>query len=128
MQGIKDQVVQVEPHSVEAERAVLGSVLKAGMPILEKVHSWIRTTDAFYLELHKQIWDCCVELYRNHIPIDVITVNSKMRDIYKVSSGYELTGMIDELVSEMKVDVYAKMVWEKYIQRQISKSAYKLHR
>ena len=128
MQGIKDQVVQVEPHSVEAERAVLGSVLKAGMPILEKVHSWIRTTDAFYLELHKQIWDCCVELYRNHIPIDIITVNSKMRDIYKVSSSYELTGMIDELVSEVKVDVYAKMVWEKYIQRQISKSAYKLHK
>ena len=127
MQGKKDNTEQVAPHSVEAERAVLGSVLQAGTPIFEKVGGWIRHTDAFYLELHRQIWDSCVELYRRHNPIDIITVNSKIRESHKISVGYELSGMVDDIVSVSKADVYAKIVWEKYIQRQISKSAYALY-
>ena len=128
MQGIKDSAEQISPHSVEAERAVLGSVLQAGTPIFEKAGGWIRNTDAFYLELHRQIWDSCVELYRTHSPIDIITINSKLRESYKISAGYELSGMVDDIVSVSKADVYAKIVWEKYIQRQISRSAYDLYK
>tara|TARA_R110002020_G_scaffold108966_5_gene252340 strand:- start:3961 stop:5313 length:1353 start_codon:yes stop_codon:yes gene_type:complete len=128
MQGLKDNAEQVAPHSVEAERAVLGSVLQAGTPIFEKVGGWIRNTDAFYLDLHRKIWDACVELYKIHNPIDIITINSKIRETHKgMSVGYELSGMVDDIVSVSRADVYAKIVWEKYIQRQISKSAYELY-
>tara|TARA_R110002051_G_scaffold3527_2_gene19013 strand:+ start:7073 stop:8422 length:1350 start_codon:yes stop_codon:yes gene_type:complete len=128
MQGIKDNVEQVAPHSVEAERAVLGSVLQAGTPIFEKVGGWIRNTDAFYLDLHRKIWDACVELYKIHNPIDIITINSKIREEHKLSIGYELTGLVEDIVSVSKADIYAKIIWEKYIQRQISKSAYELYK
>ena len=88
MQGIKDNAEQVAPHSLEAERAVLGSVLQAGTPIFEKVGGWIRHTDAFYLDLHRKIWDACIELYKIHNPIDIITINSKIRESHKISIGY----------------------------------------
>ena len=42
------EVLRVQPHSEEAEKAVLGSVIAQGNPIIEKVAGWIRKTDALY--------------------------------------------------------------------------------
>ena len=122
--------LKVQPHSEKAEQAVLGSIIRDGHPIMEKVAGWIRTTDAFYSTLHREIWDALVELYRSHKPIDIITVIEKHKDMTKGEKGesYYISGLYDEIPTTANVEHYARMIWEKYIQRNIAKSAYNVYK
>jgi len=125
-----NEELKVQPHSEEAEKAVLGSIISQGHPIMEKVAGWIRTTDAFYTTLNREIWDACVELYRSHKPIDMITVIEQHRDMQKGEKGesYYISGLAEGVPTTANVEHYARMVWEKYIQRNIAKSAYNVYK
>jgi len=120
--------LKVQPHSEVAEKAVLGAIVKGGVPIMEKCAGWIRVSKAFYSDLHMKIWDAIVELYRNHQPIDAVTVTQKIQDLYKQSEAYYVSGLSDDCPTTANVEHYARLVWEKYIQRLISVSSYDLYR
>ncbi len=130
MKEIKNEQLKVQPHSEEAEKAVLGSIIAQGHPIMEKVAGWIRTTDAFYETLNREIWDACVELYRSHKPIDMITVIEQHKDMTSNQRGesYYISGLAEAIPTTANVEHYARMVWEKYIQRNIAKSAYNVYK
>lgn len=130
MNKIENEQLKVQPHSLEAESAVLGSIISEGQPVMEKVAGWIRKTDAFYSSLHQELWDACVELYRNHKPIDMITVIEQHKDMTsgEKSESYYISGLADGVPTTANVETYARMVWEKYIQRNIAKSAYKVYK
>ena len=40
-------IIKEQPSNVEAERALIGSVLLGGTEVYEKAKSWIRTSDSF---------------------------------------------------------------------------------
>jgi len=130
MNKIENDQLKVQPHSLEAESAVLGSIISEGQPVMEKVAGWIRKTDAFYSSLHQELWDACVELYRNHKPIDMITVIEQHKDMTsrEKSESYYISGLAEGVPTTANVETYARMVWEKYIQRNIAKSAYKVYK
>ena len=111
------EVLQVPPNSQQAEEAVLGSILIGGAPIVEKCAGWIRRSKAFYQKLHQQIWDAIIEEYRSHNPIDIITVSQKVKDMYNESESYYISGLAESVPTTANVETYARMVWEKYIQR-----------
>tara|TARA_R100001594_G_scaffold142277_2_gene189041 strand:- start:25 stop:1338 length:1314 start_codon:yes stop_codon:yes gene_type:complete len=118
------------PHSEEAEKALLGSVLKGGNDVFEEVKHWIRKSEAFYSEDNKKIWISMQRLFRDREGIDVITVIDKIKRLYPDTDGikYYITGLVDEVPSTKLVDRYAKIIWEKYLRREVSKSAYKLNK
>ncbi len=124
----KSEVIQVQPNSFTAEKAVLGAIMQGGAPIMEKCAGWIRRSDAFYTELHRQIWDAVVELYRNHLPIDMVTVTQKVSDMFQITEGYYISGLYDDCPTTANIETYTKIVWEKYIQRRIAKSSYELYK
>lgn len=124
----EDKTIRVQPNSIEAEQAVIGAILIEGAPVLEKCIGWIRKSKAFYGTTHQQIWDSIIELYRHHEPIDMVTVASKLKDLFKVSDSYYLSGLSDKVPTTAKAEHYAKIVWEKYIQRQISVSSYNIYK
>ena len=117
------------PKSFEAEESLLGAILLKGRPIYEKVAPWIRVDDAFYKPDNKKIWNVIVTLYKENSPIDIITVMEKSKSLYNGNnfSGYYLTGLPDKVPSTSNVEQYARIIWEKYIQRETAKSANKLY-
>tara|TARA_R110002167_G_scaffold36003_3_gene114623 strand:+ start:1254 stop:2588 length:1335 start_codon:yes stop_codon:yes gene_type:complete len=123
----KKDEIRVQPHSEEAEKAVLGSIIKDGTNIMEKVAGWIRTTDAFYSTLNGELWDAIVELYRSHKPIDMVTVVEKHKDMTGKSDAYYVSGLEESVPTTANAESYARMIWEKYIQRNIADSAYKVY-
>ena len=127
--NVQQEDLKVQPHSEKAELAVLGSIIMDGASIMEKCLGWIRTTDAFYSTLNKGIWDACVELYRTHRPIDMITVIEKHKDLNEgEAESYYISGLAEGVPTSANVEHYARMVWEKYLQRNIAKSAYDLYK
>jgi replicative DNA helicase len=123
MKKIEDVLVKVMPQNVEAEEAVLGSVLIGGDVEMQIAMGWIREDDAFYSEKCKNIFRCMKELYNNKIPIDVITLSNKVQETFGMQDSLYIMDLQDNVVTKSKVEHYSKIVWERYIQRETAKSA-----
>jgi replicative DNA helicase len=123
MKKIEDVLVKQMPQNVEAEEAVLGSVLIGGDVEMQIAMGWIREDDAFYSEKCKNIFRCMKELYNNKIPIDVITLSNKVQETFGMQDSLYIMDLQDNVVTKSKVEHYSKIVWERYIQRETAKSA-----
>ena len=123
MKKIEDVLVKVMPQNVEAEEAVLGSVLIGGDVEMQIAMGWIREDDAFYSEKCRNIFRCMKELYNNKIPIDVITLSNKVQETFGMQDSLYIMDLQDNVVTKSKVEHYSKIVWERYIQRETAKSA-----
>jgi replicative DNA helicase len=118
------------PKSYDAEESLLGAILLEGKTIYEKVSPWIRVDEAFYNNDNKIIWNIIKTLYKENTPIDVVTVMEKSKSMYNENNkltGYYLTGLPEKVPTTSNVEEYARIIWEKYIQRETAKSANKLY-
>lgn len=117
------------PKSFDAEESLLGAILQQGKVVYEKVSPWIRVDEAFYNTDNKKIWNTIVSLYKENCPIDIVTVMEKSKAMYNgdAFSGYYLTGLPEKVPTTANAEHYARIIWEKYIQRETAKSANKLY-
>ena len=116
----------VLPHSEDAEKALLGCMITGGSKEQEIGIAWIRDKEAFYFKENKLIWKALNNLYKNNIEIDFITLSDKVKDISGESMAYYITGLAEFIPTTSNVEEYARIVWEKYIQRETAKSAHAL--
>ena len=118
--------LKILPHSEEAEKALLGCMIKGGNREQEIGMAWVRDDNAFYNNDCKDIWKSIKILYKDGIEIDFITLTDKVQEQTNKSLAYFITGLVDFVPSKANVENYAKIVWQKYIQRETAKSATKL--
>jgi replicative DNA helicase len=81
-QPIPSSAKLVPPQNVEAEQAVLGTILlqdKSLLKIIENLHA-----EDFYRDAHKSIYSAMVHLFENREPHDLITVSSLLSDQNKL--------------------------------------------
>jgi len=109
------------PQNIEAEQAVLGAILIEG-DVLNQVLN-ILSTDDFYKDAHKKIFDAMVELDRNTSPIDILTLFNFMKSsgqlIEEVGGSSYLTYLTELVPSTVNVEYYSKLVKEKSIIRRL---------
>ena len=68
---------RIPPHSLEAERAVLGAVLDDGADALATAQL---TPEDFYKQGHRQLMTILVEMSVDDIAIDIVTVTEQCRE------------------------------------------------
>ena len=119
----KEREIKPYPSSMEAESALLGCVIEGGEREQEISMAWIRDDDAFYNTDNKEIWTAMKSLYKDNIQIDVITLSDEVRKVSGKSMAYYISGLTESIASKANVEGYARIVWEKYIQRETAKSA-----
>lgn len=118
----------IQPNNVEAEEALLGAIITGGTNTFELAQGWIKEYRAFYYGDNQKIWKAMINLYHEHEKIDMITVSNETRKFLEPHEstkeiGYYITGLFEKCPSISSVEVYAKIVWERYIKRQAIKSA-----
>ena len=118
--------IKVMPSAGEAEQALLGCIIQGGDREQEIAMAWIRDDEAFYNFDNKRIWTSMAELYKDGVDIDVVTLTNKVKDMHGDGKAYYITGLTESFVSTANVENYARIVWEKYIQRETAKSAQSL--
>ena len=64
------------PHSLEAEKAVVGSVL-LNEKALAAAAELIKPED-FYFDANREIFAVAMELFNESTPVDVVTVNDRL--------------------------------------------------
>ena len=129
----QNKILNVQPHSDEAEQAVLGSMLSSG-PAVNKAFEKKLTAEHFYKNAHTLIFSAMAKLNKDNEPIDTVSVVdllTKSKDLDKVGGAYYLSGLIEVVPTTAHVDRYIKIVIEKsilrnliYLANDISKEAY----
>ena len=108
------------PQNIEAEMAVLGSCFLS-TNALEKVCEEL-TSDMFFIEANKHIFDAIYELHQNKIPLDSTTVKNEIEKKVTISSigGVEyLSEVIDSVITAANVEYYIDIIREKALRRKL---------
>ena len=115
---------KIPPHDIEAEQAVIGSMLTdqdAVMTAVERLKS-----DSFYREDNKLIFEAIVNLYNRSEPIDLITVKDEltsMGNFEKIGGFQYLATLPDKVPTTANVQKYVNIVDEKATLRKLIKTA-----
>ncbi|RLC30662.1 replicative DNA helicase, partial [Candidatus Woesebacteria bacterium] len=103
--------VRIPPHSNEAEESVLGALLLDKDAIIA-VAEFLSSED-FYDDRHKTIFESCVDLYEERIPIDVLTVAERLkkkRTLKKIGGASYLAEIVNKVPTAAHVEHYGKIV------------------
>ena len=114
------------PQDLEAERAVLGSLLLS-KEALEKAAERL-VSDDFYKEGHQVIFGVMQDLFRDHEPVDLVTVTSKIRGMGKLDEPElggvtYLTQLANLVPTAANASHYIQMVEEKSHLRKLIQAA-----
>ena len=116
----KEQI-KMSPCSKTAEESILGSIL-LDETSFDKVSPWIKKNDAFYFTESKMAWQAIKELRKEKVPIDLVTLDNKCKDLFpKESLAYYLSGILESTPTAANIENHGRIVWERYVQRQAIK-------
>jgi len=115
---------RVPPHSLEAERAVLGALLldRESLPRAIEV---LRGSD-FYKEGHRLMFGAMVALFERTEPVDLLTLAEELRrqgTLDEVGGAAALAALVEEAATAAHVISYAGIVREKAFLRDLIRTA-----
>jgi len=118
---------KVPPQNLEAEMAVLGSMLLDEDSISVACESLDR--ESFYKETHKKIFDCILGLYNANKAVDLITLTDELKrnaNLEEVGGASFLTALANSVPTTANIGHYVAIVKEKSILRTLINNATKI--
>ena len=115
---------KVPPHDLEAEQAILGSMLTDKDAVISAIE--VLREEDFYREDNKAIYEAIFNLYNRAEPVDIITVKSEIESMGKFEQvgGLEYLAELPEKVpTTANAMKYIKIVEEKSTLRRLIRTA-----
>ena len=115
---------KIPPHDIDAEQAVLGSILTDKDAVAEAIET-LKEED-FYRDDNKAIFEAVLNLYSKSEPVDIITLKDELESMGKFEQvgGFEyLANLPDKVPTTANVQKYIKIVEEKSLLRNLIKTA-----
>ncbi len=115
-------IKRVLPHSVEAEQSVIGSMILDREAIMAA--SEIIDREDFYQHQYGVVFEAMVELYNEGKPVDMITLQERLREKEvppEISSLEFVKDLMNTVPTSANVRSYAKIVQEKSTLRKLIK-------
>ena len=115
-------VKRIQPHSEEAERSVLGSMLMDRDAIVEAED--ILTKEDFYQRQYGIVFEAMVELYREGKAVDLITLQNKLQEKEVPEELMSLDffrDLVEVVPTAANIGQYAKIVHDKATLRALIK-------
>ncbi len=115
---------RIPPHSIEAEKSVLGSALQSKEALFEVLE--ILEPDDFYSEHHKEVFEAVKELNRRSEPVDILTVSEELKrrnTLAMVGGRAFVASLPTEAPSTSNAESYAHIIKEKAILRTLIKAS-----
>ncbi len=112
------------PHSIEAEEAVLGSIL-INPDALHEVASFLRADD-FYLIRNSWVWEAILSLQERDEQIDYLTVTEELRRMKRldeVGGPAYITHLINHTPSTIYTETYGRIVERAALRRRMLNAA-----
>ena len=117
------KVGRLPPHSPEAEQGVLGCVLLSPNDCMgECIEKFKSGEEVFYDLRHQTIFKTLAEMYDSREPIDVITLQQRLKDrqlLEQVGGLAYLSALPDTVPSAANLSYYLEIVQEKFLLRKM---------
>src|SRR5258708_16365668 len=113
------------PHYLEAEKCVIGDILRHSEYLIEVLEKGIKSGD-FFLREHRVIYQAMTALDDKRTPIDLLSVNEQLRaeDSLERAGGVAyLAQLIDGMPQVINIEHWAQIVREKALLRNIITAA-----
>ncbi|MFT6829585.1 MAG: replicative DNA helicase [Candidatus Paceibacteria bacterium] len=120
MADTRNNGMRIPPQNIDAERALLGSIMLRPIALNEVIDSV--SEDDFYVQKHKIIFRVMAELSRIGDPIDLVSVSEKMTNLNLVEQAggiSYLNELANTVPSSTNVEYYAKTVGNKSTLRKL---------
>lgn len=112
---------KIPPQALELEEAVLGAIMLEREKLAE-VLEIIQTEEAFYADANQKVYAAIRRLFDKGLPVDLLTVTDELRranELELVGGAYYITRLTMSVVSSAHVEAHARIVMEKFIQREL---------
>ena len=116
--------LRVPPHNVEAEAALLGSVMLRPEAINEILD--VLSVDSFYSEKYRTIFKTMMELFGKSTPIDLLSLSSRLKEkdlLERIGGSSGLAEIVQGVPSSTNARHYAEIVQKKYMMRNLIRAA-----
>src|SRR5471030_2019780 len=111
---------KVPPQARELEEAVLGAIMLEKTAFDTVIE--ILKPECFYVESHQRIYQSMQSLAQKSQPIDMLTVVEELRireELEMTGGPYYITRLTNSVVSAANIDAHARIVLQKFIQREL---------
>ena len=128
-QTLTETAGNVPPQAIELEEAVLGALMLEKDSIIA-VQEYV-VPEAFYTEEHRLIYKAIEELSTELKPVDLYTVTERLKakkELKKVGGASYLAQLTQNVGSAANVEFHAKIIAQKYVQRELIRSATEIQR
>ncbi|TSC67685.1 MAG: replicative DNA helicase [Parcubacteria group bacterium Gr01-1014_73] len=115
---------RIPPQNIDAERALLGSVMTRPDVIYDVVD--IIIGKSFYSERHKIIYETMLELFSKSQPIDLLSMASRLKEkelLERAGGNLYLTELLGSVPSASNAKHYAEIVQKKSMMRRLIEAA-----
>lgn len=113
---------KLPPQAKDLEEAVLGALMLEKNALTEVID--ILKPETFYVDAHQRIYEAIYNLFQKNSPIDLLTVIAELRllgTLELVGGAYYITHLTDRVVSAANIEYHARIISQKYIQRELIK-------
>jgi replicative DNA helicase len=112
--------LRIPPHGLEAEMALLGSIMLRPDAIYEVMD--LVSVQSFYFEKHAKVYESMLELFAKHQPIDLLSLSTKLKEkdiLERIGGNTFLSELTATVPSSANIKHYAEIVMKKHIMRQL---------
>jgi len=117
-------IERMVPHSVEAEEAVLGSLLIDPETIF-RVSPFLRPDD-FYIVKNRWVYEACLALHEHREPIDFVTVTEeleKREQLAEIGGPAFVSHLINVVPTAIHAEGYGRIVERAAVRRKLLQAA-----
>ena len=120
---------KVPPQAIPLEEAVLGAIMldKDALSIVLD----ILQSGSFYLESHQMIYKAMLRLFERSHPIDMLTVTEELRksgELQAAGGPSFIVSLTEKVASSANIEYHARIISQKYIQRELIRVSNKIIR
>jgi replicative DNA helicase len=120
-------VDQYLPHNFLAEKMILSCLLINS----EAVDITMRTitVDVFYFKNHQELYKAIVFMYKNNLPIDILTLITFLQDnglLEKIGGLKVLIEFLSQIPNLVYLEEYLRLIKDKFIRRSLIKLGYEI--
>ncbi|HNZ13620.1 MAG TPA: replicative DNA helicase [Anaerolineaceae bacterium] len=121
--------LQAQPHSREAEEAVLGAVL-INPETYYNIAQFLRSDD-FYIVRNRWLWEAFNRLHERRIPLDYLTVCQELEEgehLTEIGGPAYVTALINQTPTSMHAEAYGRIVEAHSVRRRMLQAANEMAR
>jgi len=112
--------LKIPPQNLDAEMALLGSLMLRGEAIYEIVD--IIHGASFYSKKHKLIYDAVQDLFKKNNPIDLLSVSARLKEknnLDEIGGSSFLAELLNSVPTAINVRHYGEIVKTKHVMRRL---------